>query len=122
MFYNGKLTIKLAFQIQSNVDLAMVMQLSGMTKVFEEENADLSKMVVNSKGLYLESVVTHSELLLQDTSKLSSSTKKETSAPVNSNTQTLVLNRPFIFYVMCDLKKKLQTIILFSGVVNIMDA
>ena len=109
------------FQLQSNVDLAMVLQLSGICKVFEEDNADFSKMAANSKGMYLESVVTNSELNLQDLTKISNQIQQVDSMPAPTVNPCVVLNRPFIYFVNCNMKK-LQTIILFSGVVNVVES
>ena len=98
----------------------MVLQLSGICKVFEEDNANFFKMVGNSKSLYLESVVTHSELILQDLSKIGNNVELVAPAPTPTVEPTIILDRPFIYFVIC-CTKKLQSIILFSGVVNVIE-
>ena len=107
-------------RLQSNVDLAYVLQLSGFCRVFEEENAEFTKMAKNSKGLYLESVISNSELNLQDLSKISSSIEKSNFAPAPSIYTSILLNRPFIYLVKCEMKKQ-QTRIIFSGVINVIE-
>ncbi len=96
----------------------MVLQLCGISKVFESENSDFSKMVNDSKGLFLESVVTNSELILQDTPKVG--TQTEDLAPSEPLSTVIIINRPFMYSVTYS-AKSLQTITLFTGVVNIIE-
>ena len=99
----------------------MVLQLSGICSVFEEDKADFSKMAANSKGLFLESVLTNTELHLQDLTKISGSIPQVNTPPAPTNSAAVILNRPFAYFVTCSMKK-MQTIIIFSGVVNVVES
>ncbi|KAJ6221096.1 hypothetical protein RDWZM_006908 [Blomia tropicalis] len=104
-------------KLQANLDLAYVLQICGLTKVFEEEGADFSKMTTNPKGLFLESVMTNSDLFLQDLTQISTSIHMLPEPPPPTIAPTILIDRPFMYFVNCEMKQ--HTAVLFSGNVNV---
>lgn len=103
-------------RLQNSTNWTTLLRHVGINKVFEKEEANFSKMCANHQGLFIESLVANIELNLQDISKPSSTVTNKSSKSSNQGSFGLVFQRPFIYFI-CS-RKKLETVILFTGVVN----
>ncbi|XP_027194477.2 uncharacterized protein LOC113789179 isoform X2 [Dermatophagoides pteronyssinus] len=117
-------------KLKMNIDLAYVWQIIGIQKIFDQDEADFSGLSTNPKGLCLESIIFNSEISLngnfkektvsQESSKSksnSSSTNKKTGGKKSTTVLSVAFNRPFIYFVTCNIKEQ-RKVILFAGVVN----
>lgn len=115
-----------SIKLKSNTDLSYVMQMIGVCKIFEENEADFSRMCSNNKNLFLESTIVNNEIALQCHTRMTNvpykpkkqSLKSEQSESSKSN--DLRFNRPFLYFIKCDINK-MCTFILFSGVVSMIE-
>ncbi|KAH7642585.1 serpin B6 [Dermatophagoides farinae] len=134
-----RLEIKIpVIKLKMNIDLAYIWQLIGIQKIFEPDDADFSTLATNYKGLCLESIIFNSEFNLngnfkeksmskgEERSKSSSNSNSKSgnnirSSTINKKSSTLlpiVFNRPFIYFVTCNVKDQQRKVIIFAGVVN----
>lgn len=102
------------FRMQSQFDLTKVMPKFGINKVFEKENANFSRLSTAPSGIHIEALLTNIEA---NFSKHATGKPGKRSVFVGIN--SLVFNRPFMFLVTC--RHQMETVILFSGIVNTPD-
>ncbi|OTF76569.1 hypothetical protein BLA29_010265 [Euroglyphus maynei] len=117
-------------KLKMNIDLAYIWQLIGIQKIFDPDEADFGGLVSNHKGLCLESIIFNSEFSLNGNFKEKSISKERSKSKSKSNSNqsiaskksstllSVVFNRPFIYFVTCNVKEQQRKVILFAGVVN----
>lgn len=103
-------------ELRMNIDLSYILQLAGLAKVFDAEQANLSGLVSNSLNLCFESILFNTDLALNGNFK-------EPSAPANNKTDIpdpfpVIFNRPFIYLITFKTKSNRSRVVLFAGIVN----